>query len=215
LTRPIRLVATGAAIVALLLLSLLALAAMARTTIDAWGRAYVVDRLEGVLPVDTALVLGTAPFGVRGQDQRTLSRRLDTAAGLWHGGTVGHFIVSGIRIGEDYDEASVMRDELVERGVPPEAIELDQHGDRTWDSIARARYVFGKRRLVIVSQRDHLARALFLARHAGIEAWGIAARGNNYGGLYGTLVGNLSSLRAYVDLVERPFRELTAADVPR
>ena len=50
--------------------------------------------------VDTVLVLGTAPFGVGGQDQRTLSYRLDTAAGLWHGGIVEHFLVSGIRIGD-------------------------------------------------------------------------------------------------------------------
>ena len=210
-----RYLAIGAALVALPSLALVALATMARTATNAWGGAYVVERLEQLPPVDTALVLGTAPFGVRGQAQRTLSWRLDTAAGLWHGGTVAHFIVSGIRIGEDYDEASVMRDELVARGVPPQAIELDQHGDRTWDSIVRARYVFGKRRLVIVSQRDHLARALFLARHAGIEAWGVAARGDNYDGLHGALIGNVASLRAYLDLIERPFRRITAADPSR
>ena len=160
-------------------------------------------------------MLGTAPFGVRGKDQRTLSWRLDTAAGLWHGGTVERFIVSGVRLGEDYDEAAVMRDGLVARGVPAVAIELDPLGSRTWDSIARARYVFGRRRLVIVSQRDHLARALFLARHAGIKGWGVAARGVTYGGLYGTLVGDVASLRAYVDLIERPFRQAIAAGPPR
>jgi SanA protein len=152
---------------------------------------------------------------VRGQDQRTLSWRLDTAAGLWHGGIVERFIVSGMRIGEDYDEASVMRDELVARGVPGKTIEIDQLGNRTWDSIARARDVFGKRRLVIVSQRDHLARALFLARHTGIEAWGIAARGITYGGLYGTLIGDAASLRAYVDIVERRSERANAAGPPR
>jgi SanA protein len=108
-----------------------------------------------------------------------------------------------------------MRDELVARGVPSEAIQLDRHGDRTWNSVARARYAFGKRRLVIVSQRDHLARALFLARHAGIEAWGVAARGDNYGGVHGTLIGNVASLRAYVDLIAQPFRKFIVADPPR
>src|SRR5882724_7656046 len=103
-----RSLAIGAPIVVLLLVALVALAAMARTATDAWGRAYVVDSPERLPPVDTALVLGTAPFGVRGQDQRTLSWRLDTAAGLWHGGTVERFIVSGVRIGADYDEATVM-----------------------------------------------------------------------------------------------------------
>ena len=137
------------------------------------------------LAVDTVLVLGTSPYGKRGQDQWTLSYRMDTAAGLWHGGAADRFIVSGIRIDDDYDEPAAMRDELVARGVPAKAIELDPLGRRTWDSIARARDVFGKRRLLIVSQRDHLARALFLARHIGIEAWGVAARGSNHDGLYG------------------------------
>ncbi|MGH7291423.1 MAG: hypothetical protein ACREJT_09450, partial [Myxococcota bacterium] len=93
----------AAALAVLLLAAVVSLAAMARTATDAWGGAYVVDRLEHLPPVDTALVLGTAPFGKRGQDRRTLSWRLDTAAGLWHGGIVEHFIVSGIRIGADYD----------------------------------------------------------------------------------------------------------------
>jgi SanA protein len=201
--RPLRSLTIGAVIGALLFACLVALAAMARTTTDSWGRAYIVDRLERLPRVDTALVLGTAPIGVRGQDQRTLSWRLDTAAGLWHGGAADHFIVSGIRIGEDYDEASIMRDELVARGVPANAIELDNGGSRTWASITRARQVFGKRRLVIVSQRDHLARALFLARHAGIEAWGVAARGVTYDGLYGSLVGDVASLVAYYDVLAR------------
>ena len=40
----------------------------------------------------------------------------------------------------------------------------------------RARDVFGQKRLIIVSQRFHVDRALFLARHEGIEAWGFEAR---------------------------------------
>jgi SanA protein len=214
LNRPIRYLAIAVSIAALLAVSVFALAAMARAAVDAWGAYVVYDRAR--LPrIDTALVLGTAPYGVGGQDQRTLSWRLDAAAGLWHGAIVEHFIVSGIRIGEHYDEALVMRQELVARGVPASAIELDQHGNRTWDSIARARYTFGKRRLLIVSQPDHLARALFLARHIGIEAWGVPARGDNYGGLYGTMVGNAVSLIAYIDLLKGSSPRVIAAGLPR
>jgi SanA protein len=68
----------------------------------------------------------------------------------------------------------------------------------------RARYVFGKRRLLIVSQPDHLARALFLARHIGIEAWGAPARGLAYIGLYDALRRNLACLNAYVDVILGP-----------
>lgn len=190
--------AIGAFVVAVV--TLLVLAAMARSVTDAWGRAYIEDDHTRFPKVDAVLVLGTSPYGLRGQKLHTLSYRLGVAAGLWHGGYTDHILVSGIQIGDDYDEASLMRDELVERGVPASAIELDHKGNRTWDSIYRARTVFGKRRLIIVSQRDHLPRAIFLARHAGMEAWGAAAIGITYGGLYAGTVGNLASLIAFYDV---------------
>jgi SanA protein len=183
--------------------TLLALAAMAREVTNAWGNAYIVVDRARLPKVDAVLVLGTSPYGYRGQDQWTLSHRLDVAAGLWHGDFANHFLVSGIRIGDDYDEASIMRDELVARGVPLSAIELDHEGNRTWDSVFRARTVFGKRRLIIVSQRDHLGRALFLARHAGMEAWGVAAVGVTYGGFYANMTGNLTSLLAFYDVTTK------------
>ena len=62
------------------------------------------------------------------------------------------------------------------RGVPADAIRLDPGGPRTWDSVRQARDAFGLRRVIFVSQRFHLSRALFLARHAGLEAWGFEAR---------------------------------------
>ncbi|MCW5737012.1 MAG: YdcF family protein [Enhydrobacter sp.] len=209
--RLLRALAAGVASVAALLVSLVALAAVARSATDAWGRAYIVDAPERLPKVETTLVLGTAPYGLRGQKQRTLSWRLDTAAALWHGGHTDCFIVSGIRIGDDYDEASIMRDGLVARGVPAGVIELDRHGNRTWDSIGRARYVFGKRRLLIVSQRDHLARALFLASHSGIEAWGVEAEGGNYDGFHDQRFGDIVSLVAYVDVLRGlPARAIAA-----
>ncbi len=183
------------------IVALLVLGAMARNMTDAWGRAYIVDDRARLPKVDAVLVLGTSPHGYRGQAKWTLSYRLDAAAGLWHGDFADRFLVSGIRIGDHYDEAAIMRDELVARGVPASAIELDHKGNRTWDSVIRARTVFGMHRLIIVSQPDHLARALFLARHVGVKAWGIAARGTNYDGLYGNTIGNLASLVAYFDVV--------------
>jgi SanA protein len=194
-------VALGIGAFILAIATLLVLGAMAREMTDAWGRAYIVEDRAQLPKVDAVLVLGTSPHGYRGQAKWTLSYRLDAAAGLWHGDYAEHFLVSGIRIGDDYDEANIMRDELAARGVPASAIELDHKGNRTWDSIRRARTVFGKRRLIIVSQPDHLARALFLARHAGVEAWGVAARGTTYDGLYGNTIGNLASLVAYFDVI--------------
>jgi len=173
----------------------------ARDVGDAWGAAYVSDDPESLPTVESALVLGTSPFGRRGQNFRTLSHRLDAAYALWNAGKASQLIVSGIRIGEDYEEPTVMRNGLVALGVPAEFIRLDFGGTRTWDQVLRARDVYGQKRLLIVSQRDHLARAVFIARHAGIEAWGYPAEGRTYAGLRGQTIGDLSMLRAYFDLV--------------
>jgi SanA protein len=201
--RLLRFLGIGAAAVALAVATLLTLGAMAWTALDAWGRAYVLDAPQAWPRFDAVLVLGTSPYGKRGQDQWTLSYRMDTAAGLWHSGVADRFIVSGNRIDDDYDEPADMRDELVARGVPAKAITLDPLGRRTWESIRRARDVYGKRRLLIVSQRVHLARAIFLARHFGIEAWGVAARGSDRDGWYEITMRNLASLLAYYDLTVR------------
>ena len=196
----------GAVAVALAVATLLTLGAMAWTALDAWGRAYVLDAPQAWPRVDAVLVLGTSPYGKRGQDLWTLSYRMDTAAGLWHSGAADRFIVSGNRIDDDYDEPADMRDELVARGVPAKAITLDPLGRRTWESIRRARDVYGKRRLLIVSQRVHLARAIFLARHFGIEAWGVAARGSDRDGWYEIGTRNIVSLLAYYDVTVRRAR---------
>jgi len=211
--KPLRLLMLGTGLAALAIGAFLTVAAMARASIDAWS-AYVLDEGQQLPKLDVVLVLVTSPHGMRGQDHWTLSHRMNRAAGLWHGGQANRFLVSGIRIGDSYDEAASMRDELVARGVPKEAIELDSLGNRTWDSVVRARYVFGKRRLLIVSQGDHLARAIFLARHIGIEAWGVAARGANYEGLYGEVVRDVTSLAAYYDVVKGPAAAVIAAVRP-
>src|SRR5581483_6108270 len=101
--------------------------------------------------------------------------RLDAAAALWRAGKIKYVIASGNRTGA-YDEPTAIRDGLVERGVPAEIIYRDFAGYRTLDSLLRARDIYGVKRLVIVSQKSHDERALFLGRALGIDAWGLAVR---------------------------------------
>lgn len=126
--------------------------------------------------IDVALVLGTAPIGPEGGPNRYFEYRLDAAAALWRAGKVKYLLVSGDNRKPDYDEPTAMRAGLVARGVPVQAIYRDFAGVRTWDSVLRARTVFGQQRLMIVSQDFHAARAIFLARRNGIDAWGFEAR---------------------------------------
>lgn len=151
--------------------------------------------------VDVALVLGAAPIGPEGGPNRYFERRLDAAAALWRAEKVRYFLVSGDNRHVGYDEPTAMRAGLIARGVPADRIYRDFAGVRTRDSILRAEQVFGQKRLIIVSQPFHLARALFLAREEGIDAWGLAARDvDRPYSIFTTLRRYPSALRAYYDV---------------
>jgi SanA protein len=163
----------------LLTLGLIAAAALA-LVLTSWfadhrlsqlSRPFMFTDVAKVPAAEVALVLGTAPIGPEGCRNAYFVYRLDAAAELWKTGKVKYFIMSGSDI-----EPTAMRAGLLERGVPASAIYLDGRGNRTWDSVLRARDVFGQKRLVIVSQGFHLDRALYIARRKGIEAWGFEAR---------------------------------------
>lgn len=183
--------AVGALALAVVLLAWLAERRLDRTAeIDSFSDVSQVPN------VDVALVLGTAPIGPEGGPNVYFVRRLDAAAALWKAGKVKYFIVSG-----SGEEPPAMRAGLVQRGVPAAAIYQDPAGYRTWDSVLRARDIYGQKRIVIVSQRFHLSRALFLARHAGMAAWGFEARDVEAPySIFTELRRYPSALRAYFDV---------------
>jgi SanA protein len=172
------------------------LAWLAERRLDQLAEAWSFSEVAKVPAVDVALVLGTAPIGPEGGPNRYFVYRLDAAAALWKADKVKYFIVSG-----SGEELTAMRAGLIERGVPAEAIYRDPAGYRTWDSVLRARDVYGQKRMVIVSQPFHLDRALFLARRAGIEAWGLEARDvDTPYSVFTELRRYPSALRAYYDV---------------
>jgi SanA protein len=201
LTRAMRFCLMAAVGAALAVASILVLGYIGHEVGAAFADAYVPEDVDALPTVDAAIVLGTAPYGTHGQRYRTLSRRLQAAYELWSHGKARYLIVSGNRLDDAYDEPSRMRAGLEALGVPPEFVYRDPLGTRTWESMIRARDIYGLKQVIVVSERDHLARALFIARHLGLDAWGYAADGVTYTGVRGNITGNLSILRAYYDLV--------------
>lgn len=128
--------------------------------------------LEELPAVPVGLVLG-AEVHPGGRPSGFLRARLDVAAELYRRGLVGRLLVSGDGRSRFQDEPAAMRAYLVAHQVPEAAIDVDPGGLDTYASCARARDVFGLRRLVVVSQRYHLPRALAICRLLGIEAWGV------------------------------------------
>ena len=100
---------------------------------------------------------------------------MNAAAALFHAGKVRRLLVSGDNDRTNYDEPTWMRDALIARGVPRDAITLDYAGFRTLDSMARARAVFDLKRLTIVTDDFHQARSVFLATAQGLDAVGFTS----------------------------------------
>ncbi len=137
-------------------------------------RGRVHSRVAGLPEAPVALLLGTAKFH-HGRPNLFYGPRIEAAAELFKAGKVRGILVSGDNGRVGYSEPEDMRDDLVAAGVPARFITLDFAGFRTLDSVVRAKEVFGQANVIVVSQRFHVERALFLAGHHGIEASGYAA----------------------------------------
>ena len=123
------------------------------------------------LPIfDTALLLGTAKTARSGNPNLYFSERIDTAEKLFKAGKIRHILISGDNSRKDYDEPTDMKNALLERGIPEEAMTLDYAGFRTLDSVVRAKTVFGKEKLLIITQNGHAERAVYIARKNGIDS---------------------------------------------
>ena len=91
----------------------------------------------------------------------------------------------GLRDGRsDYNEVGTMKEYAVNEGVPSEDIFMDHAGFSTYESLYRAKEIFGADRIIIVSQEYHLYRALYIAKALGIEAYGVSADLRSYSGQY-------------------------------
>ena len=140
----------------------------------------IVRRVADAPARTVAIVLGARVYP-DGSPSPMLEDRLETARALYIAGKVRRILVSGDHGTRGYDEVNGMHRWLVRHGVPERDVFLDHAGLRTLDTMARAAKVFGVRDAIVCTQEFHLARAVFLARHAGIDAVGIVSDRRRYG----------------------------------
>lgn len=147
---------------------------------DWWIRrqttAFVHSQIEATPARPVALVLGTSSRVADGRSNLFFRFRMEAAAQLYHAGKVRHLLVSGDHGTKYYDEPGDMREALLALGVPDAAIVRDYAGFRTLDSVVRCQRVFGVSSVIIVSQRFHNERAVYIARRNGMDAVGFNAR---------------------------------------
>jgi SanA protein len=149
----------------------------------------------------TALVLG-AHVSKSGVPSGFLKDRLDMALELYKKKKVKKLLLSGDHGTVIYDEVNNMRDYLLERGVPTEDIFLDHAGFDTYNSVVRAENIFEVHDMLIVTQRFHLPRALYIARNKNIKAYGIVADKSNYGSLkYLKFRETIAGIKAFFEVM--------------
>ena len=152
-----------------------AMVASSRSRVISAGAASELEN------VDCILVLGA---GVRddGSPSDMLYDRVRTGISLFESGASDRLLMSGDHGRVDYDEVNVMKSLAVGAGIDPDAVFCDHAGFSTYESIYRARDIFGAGRIIIVSQEYHLYRALYIARKLGLEAYGVSADLRSYRG---------------------------------
>ena len=173
------------------------LAAVAVTAVNIYMCAsvhsdiYTVSELS-LQEADCILILGA---GVRedGSPSHMLEDRLIVGCQLYENGVSDYLLLSGDHGQAEYDEVNSMKNYMMKKGVPREPIFLDHAGFSTYESIYRAKEIFGAEKVIIVTQSYHLYRALFLAEALGLDA-----------------VGASADLRTYVGQSMRETRELAA-----
>ena len=157
--------------ITLLIFSVMAAASL--LLIDHHVKASVLDRIvtseeAAELQADCILVLGA---GVRsgGVPSPMLEDRLKTGIALYQSGAAKRLLMSGDHGRKDYDEVNVMKSYALHESVPSEAVFMDHAGFSTYESMYRARDIFG-------------AKRIYDAESLGLEAYGVAADGRRYSG---------------------------------
>ncbi len=140
----------------------------------------VEDALE-LKDVDCIMVLGCQVKG-DGNPSDMLSDRLKRGIELYDKGAAPKIIMSGDHGTKEYDEVNTMKQVAVEPGVPSDDVFMDHAGFSTYESVYRAKEIFGVDKLVIVTQEYHLYRALYIAEKLGIEAYGVNSDYRTYWG---------------------------------
>ena len=125
------------------------------------------DRIEDVPKREAGLVLGCVRK-IGAYENQFFNERVNAAAALYEAGKVEYLIVSGDNHKNGYDEPTDLKAALIKKGVPAKRIYCDYAGFRTLDSVVRAKRIFTQDDCIIISQKFHNERALYIARRNGM-----------------------------------------------
>ncbi len=172
-----------------------------------FSRKYILTPDEAAEhKTDAVLVLGASVRpDLRPSDM--LADRISTGVAAYKAGASDKMIMSGDHGQQSYDEVATMKAYAVLDGVNADDVFMDHAGFSTYESMYRARDVFGAESLTISTQRYHLYRSIYVARKLGIEAWGVDAAIRPYTArtnIYNEVREALARIKAFVMCLAKP-----------
>ncbi len=173
------------------------------TSLYAWKRTYATS----TVPSQKVAIVFGAGLTRSGEATPILKDRVETAAQLYFAGKVEKLLMSGDNRFLNYNEPEAMRQYALALGVPQDDIVLDYAGRRTYDTCFRAKAIFGVTKAILVTQKFHLPRAIFLCNMLGVDGMGVAADNFIYRKrslLYWNLRELPATITAFADLFTRP-----------
>ena len=137
--------------------------------------------LKNTENADCIIVLG-AGLKADGTPSHMLEDRIKVGVDVMKATGIEYILMSGDRSGEYYDEPSAMKKYAEDLGVAPEKILIDEKGFSTFESMTRVKNEYGFESVVIITQKYHLHRALYISKCYGVDAVGVSADLRGYRG---------------------------------
>ena len=141
------------------------------------------EKAAALTNMDCIIVLG-CQVKPDGTPSHMLRDRLERSIELYNLGAAPKIIMSGDHGQKEYDEVNTMKNYAVDKGIPSSDVFMDHAGFSTYETMYRAKEIFGVKKAIIVTQKYHLYRALYIAQKLGIEAYGVPADYRTYSGQF-------------------------------
>jgi len=171
---------------------------------------YAMNKIHSVENSHSERVAIIFGAGLRrdGTPTTVLRDRVDTGVRLYFEDKVEKLLMSGDNQIVGYNEPESMRKYAISLGVPNQDIVVDYAGRRTYDTCYRAKEIFDLENVLLVTQKFHLPRALFLCNMMGLKAQGVEANNFNYSQrslVFWNLREQFATFTAFMDVfIEKP-----------
>lgn len=140
---------------------------------------FIIKDIDNIPKSHVVLVLGAKVSGDRISPM--FQDRLDTAISVHNSKKADKILVSGDHGKLDYDEVNTAKKYLLDKNIKEEDIFLDYAGFDTYDSVYRAKEIYGVKSVIITTQNFHLPRAVYIAKNLGLEVYGFSSDLHQYG----------------------------------